>query len=242
MNDSSVETQEGGNLILVEFGPIPECGQDESSCLRASCFLFELLADRKIGRRNMHQNRILQNAGWNQISFDADHKIVTVSLSGLRHWGRSTCLADFLPMAMTITISWSLEESPKKLESLRPSKPSMGQVLSPSASAAIIRFSQARDVFLTAHLNSACRDTGGIPIILQKCRPRRIIHFKAPKTSNHPCQKNHLPKLAFFSCSDSSFWLTPASRIHSRWAWFVERHEPMSATATIKADAVSAGL
>src|SRR5215471_16012053 len=57
----------------------------------------------------------------------------------------------------------------------------MGQVLIPSASAAIIRFPQASDVLFVAHLNKSWRDVGGIPITFHKFRARKSPRFIAPK-------------------------------------------------------------
>ena len=129
MHDGPVEIKKCGNLILVQCGPAAECGQDEAAGLRALGLTFELLPNRKIGGSQMNKNRIFQNVRWNQLLFDDDHRTVTVASSGLRHCGRSVWSVDFFPMAITITISWYRGESPRNLESLRPSNPSIGHVL-----------------------------------------------------------------------------------------------------------------
>src|SRR5882724_461850 len=118
----------------------------------------------------------------------------------------------------------------------------MGHVLSPSASAAIIRFSQANDVLFIAHFNKSCRNTGGIPIVFHKFTSRKIAHLTAPKMPNGPGMNRIRPIFAVRSYSRTLAWLKPLLRIHCNWACEVAASDPMSATATTSADAVAAGI
>src|SRR5208282_5199826 len=112
---------------------------------------------------DMGEYRVLQNVIGNLFPRKDVHRTVTVASRGLRHCGGSLWARDFFPIAITITISWRRPDNPRYRESRRPSKPSIGQVFIPSASAAIIRFWHANDVLFVAHLNNSCRDRGGIP-------------------------------------------------------------------------------
>src|SRR5580704_4964899 len=118
----------------------------------------------------------------------------------------------------------------------------MGHVLSPSASAAIIRFSQARDVLFIAHFNKSCRNTGGIPTVFHKFTSRKIAHLTAPNMPNGPGMNRIRPIFAVRSSSRILASLKPLLRIHSNWACDVAASDPMSATATTSADAVAAGI
>src|SRR5258708_22705552 len=118
----------------------------------------------------------------------------------------------------------------------------MGHVLSPSASAAIIRFSQANDVLFVAHFNKSWRNTGGIPIVFHKFTSRKIAHLTAPKMPNGPGMNRIRPIFAVRSQSRTLASLKPLLRIHSNWACEVAASDPMSATATTSADAVAAGI
>jgi len=53
VHDRSVETQERGNLILIEHNAAPECRQDEAASRRAAGLSLKPLAHGKIGCGNM---------------------------------------------------------------------------------------------------------------------------------------------------------------------------------------------
>ena len=65
-----------------------------------------------------------------------------------------------------------------------------------SASAAIMRFSQARDVLFVAHLNKSERNRGGIPITFHKFSSQNIAHLIAPKMPNGPGMERIRPIFA----------------------------------------------
>src|SRR5208337_1597622 len=183
-----IKSQQRSNLVLIPFCPAPQRGQDKSPRLRTPRPPLQLFAHRKISRRQVHQHRILQNLVRNHPLLYGNHRIVTVDSSGRRHCGCSTHVADFFPMAITITISWYFRESPRNLESRAPSNPSIGQVLNPSDSAAIIKLPQASAVLFVAHWNNPCRETGAIPMIFRRWISLRASHFAAPKMLHHPCR------------------------------------------------------
>src|SRR5271163_3644567 len=182
MHHGTIEAKLRGNLVLVAFGAEAQRGENEAAGLRAAGFLLQFFPEGKIGRCQMHQHGVLRDPRRNLRLVNEDHRRVTVAPSVRRHCGPSLCSGERLPMAMTITISWWAVDRPRNLESRRPSKPSMGQVFSSSASAAIIKFSQANEALLVAHLNSPWRDTGAMPTIFQGCRARSTSHLRPPKT------------------------------------------------------------
>jgi hypothetical protein len=53
VHDSSVETEKCGDLILIERGSAPQCGQDKATSRRAPSFSLKSLPNGKIGCGNM---------------------------------------------------------------------------------------------------------------------------------------------------------------------------------------------
>src|SRR5216683_40929 len=146
MHDGSVDTQERGDLILIQHRSVAQCRQDKTACRRALVFSLQPFSHREISRCEMGEYRVFQNVVGNLFPRENVHRSVTVASIGLRHCGDSLRVRDFFPIAITITISWCRLDNPKYRESLRPSKPSIGQVFIPNAWAASIRFWQANEV------------------------------------------------------------------------------------------------
>ncbi len=105
VNDGAIETEERGDLILVERGAAAEGGEDEAAGLRALRFLLHAPGDVEVGGGKMDEDGVLEDFLGDEFLFGKDHRMVTVDSRGRRHCGWSTWSGDFLPMAMTITIS-----------------------------------------------------------------------------------------------------------------------------------------
>src|SRR5271169_2505267 len=101
----AIEAEDSCDLILVEGGTAAKGGEDEAARGGAAGFPFELLADGEIGRGDVAEDGVFENLFGNLFGFDENHRTVTVAPSGRRHCGWSLWAVDFLPMAMTMTIS-----------------------------------------------------------------------------------------------------------------------------------------
>src|SRR5437660_502777 len=78
MDNGAVETEQRGDLILVERGATAERGQDEAARLRTAGFLFEAFADGKVSGREIEDHGILQN-------FVRDERSIYDEVSGHRN-------------------------------------------------------------------------------------------------------------------------------------------------------------
>jgi len=87
VDDGAVESEESGDLVLVEGGPAAEGGENEAAGLRALGFLFHALADVEISRGKVNQDGALEDSFWNDFIIDQDHRMVTVDSRGRRHCG-----------------------------------------------------------------------------------------------------------------------------------------------------------
>ena len=89
VHDGAVESEERGDLVLVEGGSAAETGENEATSLRALGFLFHALADVGISGGKVDQDGVLEDSFWNEftLSLDEDHRRVTVDSRRRRHCG-----------------------------------------------------------------------------------------------------------------------------------------------------------
>src|SRR5580658_696749 len=113
MHDRPVETQERGDLILIQRRSATQCRQDKAACRRALSFSLQSLSHREIRRCDMSEYRVLQNVIGDLFLREDVHRTVTVASRGLRHCGGSLWARDFFPIAITITISWCRPDKPR---------------------------------------------------------------------------------------------------------------------------------
>ena len=104
VDDGAIEAEELGDLILVEGRAATKTGENEGASGGASSFAFKLPAEREIGGGEPIEDGIFQDVFGNGFGI-GNHRTVTVDSSGRRHCGWSLWATDFLPMAMTMTIS-----------------------------------------------------------------------------------------------------------------------------------------
>jgi hypothetical protein len=87
VDDGAVETEERGDLILVEGGTAAEGGENEAAGLRALRFLFHAAGDVEIGGGEVDEDGVLEDFFGNEFLVSEDHRKVTVDSRGRRHCG-----------------------------------------------------------------------------------------------------------------------------------------------------------
>jgi hypothetical protein len=87
MNDRAVQSEQGGNLILVQRGTSSQRRQNKRTGLRAFGFPLHAPGDVEVRSRQMHKNGVLEDCFGDEFTVREDHRMVTVDSSGRRHCG-----------------------------------------------------------------------------------------------------------------------------------------------------------
>lgn len=82
VHNGAVESEERGDLVLVEGCSAAESGKNEATGLRALGFLFHALGDVEISGGKVDQDGVLEDFFSNEFIIDEDHRVVTVDSRG----------------------------------------------------------------------------------------------------------------------------------------------------------------